>query len=388
MADQVTDAMAGSFSGASDHRRPYIRSHTALRGIAALLVVAYHLQFGDRPKLPVETATHLFDRGYLLVDLFFILSGFVIRLTNDALLSARLNRAAILRFYVARLARVYPLHLFCLAYILAYRVASTALLRLAHGDPLATGLSGRTLRSLVAELFLVQAWVPGLDLINIPAWSISAEAAAYLVFPLIALGLFRRSRLVSALMLGLAALFYFYVGFTSGDLDIVSGLAPARCLSGFVIGVCLCEYRAALSRRFTRWLAWLQVGAVAGVGLCLAAELNDVAVIPFFSLLVASTWQDRGPLCSLLNRKAPLRLGDLSYSVYLNHVWVISVLFPFWVRFGTITTMAAETVRTIEILSCLLLVLALSIWTNRNVEKPGRKYLKRRLANVGRSDNA
>jgi hypothetical protein len=53
----------------------HIDSHAALRGIAALLVVGYHLQFGAGYRLPIELSIPLFKRSYLLVDLFFILSG-------------------------------------------------------------------------------------------------------------------------------------------------------------------------------------------------------------------------------------------------------------------------------------------------------------------------
>jgi peptidoglycan/LPS O-acetylase OafA/YrhL len=54
-----------------------IRSHTGLRGIAALLVVFYHFHFAQ-PHLAFEDWTAFFERGYLMVDLFFVLSGFII----------------------------------------------------------------------------------------------------------------------------------------------------------------------------------------------------------------------------------------------------------------------------------------------------------------------
>ena len=60
-------------------QRRYIKSHASLRGIAALLVVFYHIQFGEHVRLFWEV--DFFRKGYLWVDLFFILSGFVISYT-------------------------------------------------------------------------------------------------------------------------------------------------------------------------------------------------------------------------------------------------------------------------------------------------------------------
>lgn len=62
----------------------HILSHTGLRGVAAILVVLYHAQFGAGHKLALKTTTTFFSRGYLWVDLFFILSGFIISYTNKA----------------------------------------------------------------------------------------------------------------------------------------------------------------------------------------------------------------------------------------------------------------------------------------------------------------
>ena len=81
-----------------------IRSHTGLRGVAALCVVGYHQQFMAGYKLPFEA---LFHRAYLMVDLFFVLSGFVLSYVYSQKIDVR-------SFYRARFARIYPLHVFAL----------------------------------------------------------------------------------------------------------------------------------------------------------------------------------------------------------------------------------------------------------------------------------
>ncbi|MBO9579439.1 MAG: acyltransferase [Sphingobium sp.] len=98
----------------------YIKSHASLRGIAALLVVIYHMQFGTDVRLFWEV--DFFRRGYLWVDLFFILSGFVISYT------AKLGNhrwPEIKAFWQARFARIYPLHFFALTVLVGVIAVET-----------------------------------------------------------------------------------------------------------------------------------------------------------------------------------------------------------------------------------------------------------------------
>ena len=106
--------------------RAQIVAHTGLRGIAALLVVAYHQQFGDFYRLPFELSTSLFKRSYLMVDLFFILSGFIISYVYRAEGSGM--RTSVKSFLFARFARIYPLHFVISIYILPFSFASARLL--------------------------------------------------------------------------------------------------------------------------------------------------------------------------------------------------------------------------------------------------------------------
>ncbi len=146
-----------------------IASLTGLRGIAALWVVLYHLT--DRLRWPV------FDAGWLGVDMFFTLSGFV--LTH---VYADRNMFTTWRSYVGflmvRLARIYPLHIFALLV-----VAAVALLVPGYWPPGFAKYPLFGLHGLVEALLLVQNWpFIGLNNWHTPSWTLSNEWMAYLMF--------------------------------------------------------------------------------------------------------------------------------------------------------------------------------------------------------------
>src|ERR1700704_1066654 len=89
-----------------------IRSLTSIRGIAAWWIVLFHFR-EYTPLLDNASTGHVIGHGYLAVDLFFELSGFVIAL-NYGRFFRNLNLAEYLRFLGRRLARIYPLHLLML----------------------------------------------------------------------------------------------------------------------------------------------------------------------------------------------------------------------------------------------------------------------------------
>jgi peptidoglycan/LPS O-acetylase OafA/YrhL len=81
-----------------------IKSHTALRGIAALLVVMYHSRSALPPSLNPDQFTLFFAKGYLWVDCFFILSGFILCYVYDTQPAERPEQRN--RFFLARFARI------------------------------------------------------------------------------------------------------------------------------------------------------------------------------------------------------------------------------------------------------------------------------------------
>ena len=123
-----------------------LRQLTSARGIAAWLVVLYHIRLSIA-GLP-RWAAAVLDKGYLAVDFFFLLSGFVIWLTWHDRLRAG-NRATIVRFLQKRIARIWPLHLAMLA---AAVMLALALAVAGRSDPVFP------FAELPLHLLLVQNW--------------------------------------------------------------------------------------------------------------------------------------------------------------------------------------------------------------------------------------
>jgi len=350
-----------------------IQSHAALRGVAALLVVAYHLQFGGGYRLSLEQATPAFSRSYLFVDLFFILSGFIISYVNDAARSKGVSMDEMRSFLRARIARLYPLHLFCLAYLLIFRVL-ISVMQYARHKPV-DFWQAHSLESLASQVVLLNAWAPKDPLWNIPSWSISAEFFAYALFPII-VTLHARSRAISEVAMAAIPLAFFgYILASTGSLDIVVGLAPLRCIAGFLLGMLLYFHRDMVARLPDAGLTLLQVASVAAILLILATPISDPWIVPAFFLLVASTWTDKGLLPKLLSRRPLLWLGDISYSVYLNHVCLIEILAFLWARSAQHFLGNGIVDRCAWIVLVYAATLYVSHLTFKYVERPMRQWL-------------
>ncbi|MGY8667489.1 acyltransferase [Bradyrhizobium sp. UFLA05-109] len=289
-----------------------------LRGIAAVLVVFYHLQVSNH-----FTHNLFFRNGYLAVDLFFVLSGFVISSSYSHRIKSMPDA---MRFIGLRFFRVYPMHLATLLVLLGleflkfYSQSSgmiTASDRAAFTGPNSWG-------SFFANLGLVQGlgnfnyltW-------NVPSWSISCEFAAYLVFALAAAGGLLRSRIL-VLLLSLAGLGSFcFVAFAHGDLNSTYDLGIVRCLAGFFIGVCI--FQTTQDPRFPK-LSQSSISSGQIVLLfaffLIAGTISDakiVAIVPVFVGWVLLFQSDTGILARVLTTPAVQYLGKISYSVYMVH---------------------------------------------------------------------
>lgn len=296
-----------------------IRSLTGLRGIAASWIVIYHMHQADGlAGYPGELVRH----GYLAVDIFFALSGFVMALSYESLFRERFDFRIYMSFLVRRLARVWPLYaiMTCLyAAVLAAGFGSTRItpLALVHLLPL--------------NLAMVQAWGIG-ESIDHPAWSISTEFAAYLLFPVLAwLTLFARpaigfvSGLACVAALAIIAFLAQAAGVGNGRFDLLdSGTAwpLLRCLAEFSLG--LLAYRALSLPRTQRLVAgplasWLLPAALL---VLLGFPGTDFWVVLLVPLLLMQFAVADSFAVRLLTSAPVYFLGCISYAIYLIH-WML-----------------------------------------------------------------
>jgi peptidoglycan/LPS O-acetylase OafA/YrhL len=317
--------LSGETPDASNRQLP---SLTPLRGIAALWVVLYHYcgtaQF--LPNLDITPQSYLISKGYLAVDMFFMLSGFVMAHVYHRAFSAAETVGQHYRgFIVARIARLYPLHVFILALFVATAAASQLMTGLATGAFEGMPLTGpRSLGAIVANIFMLQGLAAGQLSWNYPAWSISVEFIAYLVFPF-ALPAIVRAPSGAKLVLG-AVIFSALVwlaALTKGDLDQWDGpLTLVRCMPEFLLGTLLYFAFRDYGQRF--WLnsdfAVLAVLAATLIGLHVGAP--DLLIVSLFAALVLTAVSNTGAFAKIANIGPLIWLGEISYSLYLMHGFI------------------------------------------------------------------
>ena len=222
-----------------------IRSLTGLRGVAAFMVVLYHL---GGHHLGQGVARQLVEHGYLWVDLFFSLSGFVLAITYTKYFAAGLKASALQKFTLERIARIFPL--FWFVTLLGFgRAQMYSHFGLAvHGATSAVPVPP-TAFTLVTNLLLIQAWGLAGSIVG-PGWSLSTEWAVSLAFPLLASIIMISHRSGAWLLLVISLLSLGWLGLlppsltgavgVRGPMDMTTGTSYApllRCFADFTLGM-------------------------------------------------------------------------------------------------------------------------------------------------------
>ncbi len=288
---------------------------TALRGLAAMAVLLFHSSFfashiagGEEPGV--------WGRGYLAVDLFFFLSGFVLTHVYGRRFIDERSWRELGKFLWARFCRIYPASLF-----------ATAVFAFAFGRFVLPG--GVVLgRDLTVSLLLIQ--VPLLDkvILNPPSWSISAEFYAYLLFPFIVPVILRlRGRLAAALCaVLLSGITVDHIVFSQQE-QISGWAALVRSLPEFTAGVFI--YRAYSERVFRTF--WEKdstfFGTAALIVAACFADVPDGPIVMLLSALLLAAVCNTGKMAGCLNTKPLLWLGEVSYSVYIVQALPLTSMF-------------------------------------------------------------
>lgn len=341
-----------------------LRQLTSLRFFAAMWVVGYDYW----PQLATTTPA-IVTKGYLGVELFFVLSGFI--LSHVYLDAFGERRASYRGFLWARLARIYPLHLaILLALILLVLGCGAIGWRL--GGKLAVW------SSIPGQLLLLQAWGATPDGgWNHPAWSISAEWLAYLTFPAFAWVFWRlRRRLVLALALAVLLVIGLNVGFAALAGQALThqtiawgGLRIVPCF--FFGGVVYLMWRAAPAGRNAALMGLL--GAVLTVIGLAAAGAPDWSFTLAFGGLIYALASLASSRSRLLAGAVGVYLGEVSYAIYM-------VCIPWHLVFEVFARRVAHWQG--ELMSPLLWiclaagVLPAAMVAHHLVERPARRVLR------------
>lgn len=324
----------------SSFRPTEIGALAGARALPPLLLVLYHYHEGHGYQ-----GLRLFDvfvaKGYLWVEFFFALSGFVLCHVYGARVRELFTRHGYGSFLKNRLARLYPVHLAMLAVFVIMMVGLRALA--AWGGYVsvfdAPGFHPHTgFVSFIGNLFLVQAWhmFPHLTW-NWVAWFVSVEFFLCLIFPVYAWmaqgGVRRALLLLLAGFVGLWAL-----ARTSGHgLDITYDWGIVRGMADFAVGVGIAmlyrDFRARAERLSDFAFTLIQAAIFA---LFLYAIYNtgwshrpaDFWIVPPMTALILTVSFDRGIVARALQTKALRMLGEWSFAIYMGQTtWLLLLRF-------------------------------------------------------------
>lgn len=349
---------------------------TTLRGVGAFCVVELHAWQWFYPRW---SDRWLYEGFVLWPDYFFALSGFILMHVYGKSLFSRSN--GLYNFFVHRVARIYPLHVFVLLVLIGMEIIRWAISdpSLGHNDHFFHGTTSP--KYIVTNLLLIQAWgVQHMNSWNVSAWSISAEFACYLLFPL-----FIRYELIqrktTAVLLALVSIAgLIWIQLRQHNFDVTYDLGVPRAFCSFTLGCLLYHYRQTLLQRVAFIPpVLLQSIVIAGVISAYIVNALPLLYIPLWILLIASLTYEQTPVAKALSWGPLVELGEMSYSIYMVHIIV-----PFQLTFTKI--LAPDLLDAFSSWPPILILLTLmgwiyviSLFTYHYVEKPGRSYIRKRF---------
>ncbi|HXH36806.1 MAG TPA: acyltransferase [Plantibacter sp.] len=358
---------------------PEIRPLTGIRIVAALWVVFAHAGLWLPTLVPeVAVLDPLTRGGFAAVDLFFVLSGFILSYQYFG----RLRTPRDYRdFMVRRLARIYPLHLFMLLIFGGIVLVTSAL-------AIPMGSAGQfTLGGFFSDLLLVRAWWGDALVWNIPAWSISAEWFAYILFPALALVAVWAAKRRFGLW-GVCAALLTVAGVSAALWPSLNNMPvpTIRVAVGFLVGVCVQRLvRNARPSRLAAYLGLLSSGAlvvVSGIGQDdpLVRGLQAGAIVALCGVTIALLSIARGPAVAWLGSTVVEYGGRLAFSIYLVHLLGLMVVGQVLTaeRFGGESLL----VRLSLVMAALIVLFIVSAALHELIEKPGRRLVLRVAAKV------
>lgn len=354
-----------------DHNR-YLPALTGIRALAAFWVLLYHLHpalrlfFGSVPFV-----TPVIETGYQGVDLFFVLSGFIIAhhyadsLKNLSWLTYR-------DYMVARIARIYPLHVFTLLTVVVMVIYAPS-----FGFVINRPVDYNRF-DFIRNLFLIQSWqFPAHVSWNHFAWSISAEWFAYVFAPVFVAIIWSVQRRIALIVL--AGLFLMITPLAVALIGDIrpSAYAIFRIVGAFGAGMVANR----IYRKFqpTIDLSWIALGLLI---LSAWAQYHVIGVVdfltvPFSVFLIFVLAQHQGRLARILSNRFFDYCGRISYSLYITQ-FIILMPMKKILPFESLAENGVM-IQMLYLVTTSSLAFIAAIATYHVIEEPARRYLRRKL---------
>ena len=348
----------------------------SFRGLAAIFVVMFHLHFaGSMTELAFFRGSHLF------VDFFFVLSGFV--LAHGYGFN---NHLKFKDFFIARTFRVFPLHIVVLSIFIGFELLKLIAQNVGFSSDYVPFTQKNAVAEVIPNLLLLQAWLPNAQTMswNGPAWSISVEYYLYLLFFVV---LQVKGKLKYALwpMIAYAAFYVIWIDVKTGR-EVMSGLS---CFFGGA--TVYLGYQYFKNNQLSRvYFSIAEVLMLCAMGWMMSVYFGYQGVFAslLFCLVVFVFAFEKGVISQLLKNAVFLKLGQLSYSIYLTHLLVIlCLIYSLKVLEKTlhlplvltqtsekIINLGSPLINNCAVLATLILVLVVSNFTYQYVEVKGKKW--------------
>ncbi len=294
-----------------------IRAFTGLRGVLAVAVMLDHYTAVDFSAVfPLMMLPHF----YLAVDLFLLLSGFILARTYEERLRSLPFAAGYRMFLWRRVLRLWPLY--ALTTLVCFGLVRAGLLVFLHPDA--------SWAALGMNLLAVQSWVwPGSSL-NGPGWSISTEWLANLLFPVLvplvfgagwwwALG----TGVVAAVALAGSALWFGQLFDVPSPwaVNAISGPGAAgRCLGEFGLGMVCWRVRSRASWALVLGQDQVVLPLLATLSVIMQWTILDVPFVLGGAVLLLGLSFETSAVSRVLQSGLLVGLGRISYSIYLVHI--------------------------------------------------------------------
>src|SRR6266581_8250838 len=368
------------------------------RGVAACIVALMHLDFLS-PYSHLHGAPFL-GNSWLFVDFFFVLSGFVIAANYQQRL---LEGFGVGRFLLLRLGRLYPLHFAVLAasvYCRLLLILIPGLSSVSHGAPAPFSTPNEAPDTILANLLLIQSLhLYEFDTWNSISWSISTEFYTYVIFAACLVGLRKH---------GWIALFAAMIGgpvliaqLSTHNMHTMSDWGIIRCIYGFAAGVIIWNVYRKWGGKLGGWLCgnaaeWCTIGLMFAFVNLAGETLLSLAAPYVFGLVVLVFAFEAGTASAVLRLRPLVFLGTVSYSIYMTQVFIARRLFDAGRVLDKLGGFNPFTHREIDgqefdvfgsqlwhgdlaFPAFLAIVIAVSYFTYRWIERPGRDWVRERV---------